>query len=72
MAVGEDSELCTCKLVLSGCRSGVRNISQVLPFVIPLMVSGADFREEEQPWRLQKFEDAPRVPVQDFVRGFAR
>ena len=46
--------------------------SQVLPFVIPRMVSGADFREEEQPWRRQKFEDAPRVPVQAFVRGFAR
>ena len=46
--------------------------SQVLPFVIPRMVSGADFREEAEPWRRQRFEDAPRVPVQAFVQGFAR
>ena len=46
--------------------------SQVLPFVIPRMVSGPDFREEAQPWRRQKFLDAPRVPVQTFVRAFAR
>ena len=46
--------------------------SKVLPFVIPRMVSGADFREETVPWRRQKVEHAPRVLVQVFVRGFAR
>ena len=45
--------------------------SQVLPFVFPRMVSGADFREEEHPWRRLKFADAPRIGVQTFVRGFA-
>ena len=49
-----------------------RYFSQVLPFVIPRMVSGADFREESEPWRRQKFADAPRVSVQAFVQGFAR
>ena len=46
--------------------------SEVLPFVIPRMVSGPDFREDEVPWRRQKFAEAPRVPVQLFVKGFAR
>ena len=46
--------------------------SQVLPFVFPRMVSGADFREEEKPWRRQKLEDAPRILPSVFVRGFAR
>ena len=45
---------------------------QVLPFVIPRMVSRADFFDDQEPWRRTLFADAPRVPVQAFVRGFAR
>ena len=46
--------------------------SEVLPFVIPGMVSGADFHDEPEPWRCQKHADAPRVPAQRFAQAFAR
>ena len=47
--------------------------SQVLPFVIPRMVSGADFNAEvAEPWRREKHSDAPLVSVNRFVAGFAR
>ena len=34
------------------------------------MRRSADIREEEKTWKRQKFEDAPTVPIQAFVRGF--
>ena len=47
--------------------------SQILPFVIPRMVSGPDFRQEDaQPWRRQRYSDAPRVHPMRFCAGFAR
>ena len=47
--------------------------SQILPFVIPRMVSGADFQgDTSRPWRRQRLVDAPLVAIQDFVRAFAR
>ena len=36
------------------------------------MVSVADFFKEKEPWRRQKFADAPGILVQSFVRHFAR
>ena len=47
--------------------------SEVMPFVIPRRVSGPDFREETaDPWRRQRFSDAPLISVNRFVAGFAR
>ena len=46
--------------------------SGTLPFVIPRMVSGLDFREESTAWCRHKFPEAPKVPMQRWVRGFAR
>ena len=48
-------------------RSGVR-----ISFVIPRMVSGADFWNAEEPRRRRKPDDAPGVSVRRFVAGFAR
>ena len=44
--------------------------SQVLPFVIPRMVSGPDY-DPLRRWR-RRCDDAPHVSVQSFVAGFAR
>ena len=43
--------------------------SQILPFVIPRMVSGPDFRPEDK-WR--RLEDSPVVSPMEFNRGMAR
>ena len=44
--------------------------SEVLPFVIPRMVSGPDYDPVNR-WR-RRFEDAPLVSPMEFTRGFAR
>ncbi len=44
--------------------------SQVLPFVIPRMVSGPDYDPDNR-WR-RRFADAPFVTPLEFTRGFAR
>ena len=44
--------------------------SQVLPFVIPRMVSGPDYNPAER-WR-RTYPDAPYVSTQEFTRAFAR
>jgi hypothetical protein len=51
--------------------------SQILPFVIPFMVSGPDFEFStgQQRWRRKKFgsyPDAPWVAASTFLAGFAR
>ena len=45
-------------------------LSQIMPFVIPRMVSGPDFFPNDR-WR-RTFEDAPLVSVQEFTAGFSR
>ena len=45
-------------------------VSQVLPFVIPRMVSGPDYDPEDR-WRRRE-ADAPWVTPLEFTRGFAR
>ena len=44
--------------------------SQVMPFVMPRMVSGPDYHHEDR-WR-RKDEGSPYVSVQDFTAGFCR
>ena len=44
--------------------------SQALPFVIPRMVSGPDYLNEQR-WR-RVYDDAPEVSPTEFMRGFAR
>ena len=43
--------------------------SLILPFVIPRMVSGPDFRPEDK-WR--RLKTSPVVSPQEFLRGMAR
>ncbi len=44
--------------------------SQIMPFVIPRMVSGPDYTPAKR-WR-RKYDDAPYVGVQSFCAAFAR
>ena len=44
--------------------------SQILPFVMPRMVSGPDFNVTDR-WR-RTYEDAPIVTPREFAAGFAR
>ena len=52
------------------CQFHSKYFSQILPFVIPYMVSGPDFFPD-RPWR-RNFPDAPRVTPQEFAASFGR